>query len=79
MWCTSREAKHDQKIRQLPPHRITGTIKNKECYAMTKCNGQHKMVLRYMKCSAIECNNKCNVQYRTIVCPKKKEWLAYQR
>ena len=29
MWCTSGEAKHDQKIRELPSHRITGTINNR--------------------------------------------------
>ena len=40
----------------LPCYRVISTIKNKNC-TNEKCNGNHKMVLRYMKCTSATSTN----------------------
>ena len=65
---TKDEDEYKEYISILPNYRVIATIRNKNCIH-GKCAGNHKMILRYMKCTSKKCGE-CQVQYRTIECSK---------
>jgi hypothetical protein len=77
LWIANNLRDHSIFRASLPRHVITSAYKKIPCYS-GKCQGDHNMTLRYMQCTAEECDL-CKVHYRTIDCEKTRSYYAYKQ